>query len=86
MEQRPLPQPARHAVEPLNEHGTSLYSADQAAVVVTTLVSQIYTAAAELAGLAEHLLALQEHRYAKTGHKQEEPSSSHRSRESGIPL
>ncbi|MFV5998124.1 hypothetical protein ACNPQM_38570 [Streptomyces sp. NPDC056231] len=86
MERRPLPQPARHAVEPLNEHGTSLYSADQAAVVVTALVSQIYTAAAELAGLAEHLLALQEHRYAKTGHKQEEPSSSHRSRERGIAL
>ncbi|MFE7795826.1 hypothetical protein [Streptomyces sp. NPDC057460] len=67
MEWRPLPQPAHHALEPLNEHGTGpgtgLYTADQAAVVVTPLVSQIYAAAAELAGLAEHLLALQEHRY-----------------------
>ncbi|MDX3772405.1 MULTISPECIES: hypothetical protein [unclassified Streptomyces] len=68
MERRPLPQSARHAVEPLNAHGTGpttgLYTADQAAAVVTALVSQIHTAAAELAGLAEHLLALQEHRYA----------------------
>ncbi|WP_406433822.1 hypothetical protein [Streptomyces sp. NBC_01589] len=68
MERRPLPQPARHAVEPLNEHGRGpgpgLYTANQAAVVVTALVSQIYTATAETAGLAEHLLALQEHRYA----------------------
>ncbi|WP_331749159.1 hypothetical protein OG520_43170 (plasmid) [Streptomyces sp. NBC_00984] len=68
MEQRrPLPQPAHDAVEPLNEHGigsgTGLYTADQAAVVVTPLVAQIYAAAAELAGLAEHLLALQKHRY-----------------------
>jgi hypothetical protein len=70
----PLPQLARHTVEPLDEHGTGplgvdgagtgLYTAGQAAVVVTTLVSQIYGAAAELAGLAEHLLVLQEHRYA----------------------
>lgn len=68
MERRLLPQSARHAVEPLNERATEpvtgLYTADQAAAVVTSLVSQIYTAAAELAGLAEHLLALQEHRYA----------------------
>ncbi|WP_327241121.1 hypothetical protein [Streptomyces sp. NBC_01320] len=73
MERRPLPQPARHADEPLNEHGTGplgadgagtgLYTADRAAVVATALVSQIHAAAAELAGLAEHLLVLQEHRY-----------------------
>ncbi|MFB9573989.1 hypothetical protein [Streptomyces yanii] len=44
--------------------GTVRYIADQAAVVVTPLVSRIYAAAAELAGLAEHLLALQGHRYA----------------------
>ncbi|MGW1093399.1 hypothetical protein ACWD4L_46365 [Streptomyces sp. NPDC002596] len=52
MERRPLPQPA------------DIYTADQAAVVVTALVSQIYATAAELAELAEHLLVLQEHRYA----------------------
>ncbi|MFE7713153.1 hypothetical protein ACFU6I_47255 [Streptomyces sp. NPDC057486] len=49
MERRTLPQPA------------DIYTADQAAVVVTALVSQIYATAAEL---AEHLLVLQEHRYA----------------------
>ncbi|WSA72820.1 hypothetical protein OG930_40780 [Streptomyces sp. NBC_01799] len=74
VERRTLPKPARPAVEPLNEHGTAprgvdgagtgRYTADQAAVVVTALVSQIYSAAAGLAGLAEHLLVLQEHRYA----------------------
>jgi len=63
-----LPQPACHAVEPLNEPGTGpgtdLYTADHAAVMVAALVSQIYTAAAEMAGLVEHLLALHEHRFA----------------------
>ncbi|WP_406468859.1 hypothetical protein [Streptomyces sp. NBC_01594] len=43
---------------------TGRYTADQAAVVVTPLVSQIYAAAAEMAGLAEYLLVLQEHQYA----------------------
>ncbi|MET7860068.1 hypothetical protein ABZS81_23215 [Streptomyces sp. NPDC005318] len=71
MERRTLPQAARHVAEALNEHGTGPlgvdgagtghYTADQAAVVVTALVSQIYAAATELAGLAEHLLVLQEH-------------------------
>ncbi|WP_326624660.1 MULTISPECIES: hypothetical protein [unclassified Streptomyces] len=42
---------------------TGRYTADQATVVVTPLVSQIYAAAAELAELAEHLLVLQEHQY-----------------------
>ncbi|MER5686344.1 hypothetical protein [Streptomyces sp. NPDC002205] len=70
MERRPLPQPPRHGVEPLDEYrtgplgvdgaGTGRYTADQAAVAVTALVSQIYAAAAELAGLAEHLLVLRE--------------------------
>ncbi|MFV5998264.1 hypothetical protein ACNPQM_39340 [Streptomyces sp. NPDC056231] len=46
MERRTLPQPS------------DIYTADQAAVVVT---SQIYATAAEL---AEHLLVFQEHRYA----------------------
>ncbi|MFE4961162.1 hypothetical protein ACFRCW_46610 [Streptomyces sp. NPDC056653] len=74
MERRTLPQPARHADGPLDEHGTvplgmdgaetGRYTADQAAVVVTPLVSQIYAAAAELAGLAEHLLVLHKHQYA----------------------
>ncbi|WP_326607578.1 hypothetical protein OG930_39355 [Streptomyces sp. NBC_01799] len=74
MERRPLPQPEHTIVEPLNEQrtaplrgdgaGTGRYTADQAAVVVTALVSQICGAAAGLAGLAEHLLVLQERRYA----------------------
>ncbi|WP_328624153.1 hypothetical protein OHA88_03410 [Streptomyces sp. NBC_00353] len=74
MERRTLPQPARHADGTHDKHGTGplgtdgaatdRYTADQAAVVVTPLVSQIYAAAAELAGLAEHLLVLQEHQYA----------------------
>ncbi|MFF0049144.1 hypothetical protein [Streptomyces sp. NPDC005498] len=44
--------------------GTGLYTADQAALAATALVSQIHTATAELTGLAEHLLVLQERGYA----------------------
>ncbi|WP_328886127.1 hypothetical protein [Streptomyces sp. NBC_00316] len=69
VEWRTLPQPAGHALEPLNEHGTAallgvdragtgLYTAEQAALAATALVSQIHTATAELVGLAEHLLVL----------------------------
>ncbi|MGW1108542.1 hypothetical protein [Streptomyces sp. NPDC002540] len=75
VERRSLPQPAHHADEPLNEHGTGplgvdgvgtgLYTSGQAAVVATALVSQIHAAAAELAGLAEHLLVLKKHGYAQ---------------------
>lgn len=74
MERRSLPQPAHGADEPFNDHGTGslgvdgagtgLYTSGQAAAVATALVSQIHAAAAELAGLAEHLLVLQEHGYA----------------------
>ncbi|MFC8238689.1 hypothetical protein [Streptomyces sp. NPDC057284] len=74
VERRTLSQPARHALEPRNEHGTGplgvdgagtgLYTADQAALAATALVSQIHTATAELTGLAEHLLVLQERGYA----------------------
>ncbi|MET8402189.1 hypothetical protein [Streptomyces sp900116325] len=73
MKPRTIPQPALNAVEPLNEHGTGpigmdgagtgQYTADQAAGAVTQFVSQICATAAELAGLADYLLALQEHRY-----------------------
>ncbi|MFE5097995.1 hypothetical protein ACFRCI_49220 [Streptomyces sp. NPDC056638] len=71
MERRNLPQPAQHAEEPLDEHGTrplgvdaagmGLYTSGQAAMVAAALVSQIHSTVAELAGLAEHLLVLPEH-------------------------
>ncbi|MFE4654587.1 hypothetical protein [Streptomyces sp. NPDC056707] len=89
MEQRKvLPQPARHGDEGRNERrtgsfgadgtGRGLYTADQAAVVATALVSQIYAAAAAMDALAEHLLV------TPTGHKDEDPGSAHRSRERHI--
>ncbi len=66
-------EPVTPSAGPLDKHGTGplgmdgaetgRYTADQATVVVTPLVSQIYAAAAELAELAEHLLVLQEHQY-----------------------
>ncbi|MFE4923248.1 hypothetical protein [Streptomyces sp. NPDC056661] len=83
-----LPQPARHGDEGRNERRTGsfgadgarpgLYTADQAAVVATALVSQIYAAAAAMDALAEHLLV------TPTRHKDEDAGSAHRSRERHI--
>ncbi|WP_327123052.1 hypothetical protein [Streptomyces sp. NBC_01727] len=79
-----LPQTAHHGDEGRNERrtppfgvegaGPGLYTADQAAVVATALVSQIYAAAAATVALAEHLLV------TPTGHQAEDPGSPHRCR------
>ncbi|WP_158716115.1 hypothetical protein [Streptomyces sp. NRRL B-24720] len=73
-ERRAVPEPVRHALEPLSEHGMGplgvdgagpgRYTTDHAALAVAAFVSQVHAAKAELAGLAEHLLVLQEHGYA----------------------